>query len=62
MDVLCELASEIVERQWHKENWDVSGVDHSFVDSSGNLTYIEEVQREFEEVLDLLETILNKED
>lgn len=61
MDVMSELASEIVERQWHKENWNISGVDHSFTDENGDTRYIEEVQDEFNSVLDIIDDILNPE-
>lgn len=57
MDVLCELASEIVERQWNKDHqW--SG-EHSYIDEAGDLKYIEEVQDEFNKVLDLCDEVLN---
>lgn len=60
MDVLCELASEIVERQWNKEhNW--SG-EHSYIAENGDTMYIEEVQDEFNKVLDLCDEVLNGEE
>lgn len=59
MDVLCELASAIVERQWEKVNYPKP---HSIRESNGDIRYIDEVQDEFNEVLDMVETILNGEE
>lgn len=58
MDVLCELASTIVERQWNKEHYPK---EHSYVDEQGDIRYIEEVQDEFNVVLDIVDDILNPE-
>jgi len=58
MDVVCELTSEIVERQWNSENYPKP---HSYTAENGDLRYIEEVQDEFNSVLDLVDTILNPE-
>jgi len=55
MEMMCELASAIVERQWHKNNLS----DHSFTASNGDVVYKEEVQDEFGEVLDIIDDILN---
>ena len=54
-EVLSELASAIVERDWYKTH----STNHSFTASNGDLVYREEVQQEFIEVLDLIEEILN---
>ena len=58
MDVLCELASAIVERQWYKNH----NKDHSYTAENGDIMYIEEVQDEFTKVLDLVDEILNPEE
>ena len=57
-EVLCELASAIVERQFYKDNA-FNSLEHSFTASNGDIVYTEEVQDEFGEVLDLIEEILN---
>lgn len=59
MDTVCELASEIVERQWFKTH----GFDtpHSFTDANGDIRYVEEAQDEFNTVLDIIDEILNPE-
>ena len=54
-DILCELASAIVERQWYKTHLN----NHSYVEDNGDIHYIDEVQDEFNEVLDLIEGVLN---
>lgn len=56
MDTICEIASEIVERQWRKDHPDT---DHSFTDTNGDIRYIEAVQDEFNTVLDIVDDILN---
>jgi len=56
-DVLCELASAIVERQWYKTHWESE--NHSYEAENGDIHYIDEVQDEFNEVLDLIEGVLN---
>jgi hypothetical protein len=58
MDVLVEMASAIVERQWDKEN---APVPHSHEDENGDIIYRSEVQDEFNEVLDILDEIANPE-
>ena len=60
MDVMCELASAIVERQYYKDH-EYGRYQHSFVDKNGDIRYVEEVQDEFNKVLDLLDDILNPE-
>jgi len=57
---LADLASEIVERQWHKQN--PQGKAHSFYDTNGDLRYREEVQDEFNEILDILDEYINSEE
>jgi hypothetical protein len=57
-EILCELASAIVERQFYKDNV-LNGLDHSFTDSNGDIRYIDEVQDEFNQILDIIEEILN---
>ena len=59
MDVVCELASEIVERQWDNDN---HPKPHSYIAENGDELYIEEVQDEFNHVLDLVDRILNSEE
>ncbi len=54
-EVLSELASAIVEREWYKTH----STNHSFTASNGDLVYKQEVQDEFCEVLDLIDNILN---
>lgn len=53
MDVMCELASELVERRF---------VNHSYIAENGDVRYTEKVQDEFNEVLDILDGILNDND
>ena len=55
--IVCELASEIVERQWNKTHWE--NEPHSFVDTNGDIRYVDEAQDEFNEVLDVINNILN---
>jgi len=55
MEMMCELASAIVERQWYKNNLS----DPSFTASNGDIVYKEEVQDEFGKVLDIIDDILN---
>jgi len=57
-EVLCELASAIVERQFYKDNA-FNSLEHSYEAENGDIHYIDEVQDEFNEVLDLLDEILN---
>ena len=57
-DILCELASSIVERQFYKDNA-FNDLEHSYEADNGDIMYKEEVQDEFNEVLDLVESILN---
>jgi hypothetical protein len=57
MDTLCELASAIVERQFEQRNG--GNADHSYIAENGDVRYIEEVQDEFNSVLDIVETIIN---
>lgn len=59
MDIMCELASAIVERQWDKEN---HFENHSYEAPNGDLRYHEDVQDEFNQVLDIIDTIVNGED
>lgn len=59
MDVVCELASAIVERQFFIDS--KTGDEHSFVDENGDTRYIESVQDEFNVVLDIIDEILNPE-
>lgn len=61
MDVMCELASAIVERDWAKTHWESE--PHSTENEHGDVQYVEEAQAEFNEVLDLIDEIVNpKED
>ena len=57
-DILCELASAIVERQFYKDNA-FNDLEHSYKADNGDIMYKEEVQDEFNEVLDLIDNILN---
>ena len=57
-DILCELASAIVERQFYKDNA-FNSLEHSYEADNGDIMYKEEVQDEFNEVLDLIDNILN---
>ena len=57
-DILCELASAIVERQLYKDNA-FNDLEHSYTADNGDIMYREEVQDEFIEVLDLIEEIVN---
>lgn len=57
MDIVCELASEIVERQWNKTHWESE--PHSYVAENGDIRYVEEAQDEYLEVLDVIDNILN---
>lgn len=59
MDVLCEMASAIVERQFFIDS--KTGEEHSFTDENGDIRYIESVQDEFNVVLDILDEIANPE-
>ena len=59
-DILCELASSIVERQWYKTHWESE--NHSYEADNGDIMYKEEVQDEFNEVLDLIDNILNSDE
>lgn len=56
MDVLVDMASAIVERQWDKDNYPVP---HTYMEENGDYRYREEVQDEFNEVLDILDKIAN---
>jgi hypothetical protein len=56
-DILSELASAIVEREWYKTHWESDTPDYEA--ENGDIHYIDEVQDEFNEVLDLLDEILN---
>ena len=58
MEMMCELASAIVERQFYKDNA-FNSLEHSFTASNGDIVYTEEVQDEFGEVLDIIDNILN---
>ncbi len=58
MDVMCELASELVERQWNKEHYPTP---HTVKQSNGDWRYIDEVQDDFNEVLGTIEDILKEE-
>lgn len=58
MDLLCELASELVERAHYKKHF---SKQHSFKDLNGDIRYIDEVQDEFNIVLDILDEYLNGE-
>ena len=59
MDTVCELTSEIVERQWNKEHYPTP---HTVKQANGDWRYIEEVQDEFILVMDLIDEILNPEE
>lgn len=58
-DVVCELASAIVERQFHKDKG--FRAIHSYVDETGALVYKPEVEKEFNSMVDLIDEILNPE-
>ena len=63
-DILCDLASAIVERQHEKDNREMSEklgytLHHSYTADNGDIIYREEVQQEFIEVLDLIDEIVN---
>ena len=58
-DILCELASAIVERQFYKDNA-FNNLEHSYKADNGDIHYIDEVQDEFNEVLDLIDELVNK--
>ena len=60
MDVLSELASAIVERQWNKTHW--NNEPHTIQEKNGDYRYVEEAQDEFNEVLGLVEETLNGEE
>ena len=60
METLSELASEIVERQFYKDNG--FNTNHSYTANNGDIHYIEAVQDEFNNVLDILDDILNPEE
>jgi len=57
MEMMCELASAIVEREWYKTHWESDTPDYE--DEQGDIHYIDEVQDEFNEVLDIIDDILN---
>lgn len=59
MDVVSELASAIVERQWNRTHH--SNEPHTVVEENGDWRYVEEAQDEFNSVLDLIDEILNPE-
>lgn len=59
MDVKCEIASAIVERQWNKTHWESE--PHSIESENGDIRYIEEVQDEFNNILDIIDEILGDE-
>ena len=56
MDMMAELASAIVERQWHKKHT----TDHSVTTKDGDIHYIPSVEKEFCEVLDVIDNVLNE--
>lgn len=56
MSYKSELASAIVERQWNKTHWE--NEPHSYTAENGDIHYIEEVQDEFNDILDLIDEIL----
>ena len=58
MDVMSEIASEIVERQWNKNHYPHP---HTVEQENGDWRYIEEVQDEFNAVLDIIDNIANPE-
>lgn len=55
LDVLCDMASAIVEREWDKTHEE----PHTIEESNGDVHYIDEVQDEFNQVLDILDDICN---
>jgi hypothetical protein len=58
IDTMSEIASAIVERRFYKTH--TTG-NHSFTDTNGDIRYIEEVQDDFNTVLDIIDSILNPE-
>lgn len=60
MDVMSELASAIVERQFNKDNANNNN-SHSFFDDNGDWVYYDEVQDEFNSVLEIIDSTLNPE-
>lgn len=64
MDVMVEIASAIVERQFYIDNEGNSSSsddEHTFTDTNGDIRYIEPVQDEFNKVLDIIDSIANPE-
>ena len=54
-DILCELTSAIVDREWYKTHSSSPMVE----EENGDFRYKEEVQDEFNKMLDIIDTILN---
>ena len=54
-DILCELTSAIVDREWYKTHSSSPMVE----EDNGDFRYKEEVQDEFNKMLDIIDTILN---
>lgn len=59
MEVVSELASAIVERQFFINH--PYSHHHSYIDENGDYGYVEEVQEEFSAVYGILDGILNPE-
>lgn len=55
MDVMCELASEIVESYWYQK---YHKDDHSFM-LNDELAYKPEAKADFNRVLDIIDDVLN---